>query len=319
MKAALISLGSVSSKLTAEAMRKYFNVVDELNIKKFEINLTGKTSQVLYEGKPLGDYDCIYVKGSFRYAPMLSSITTLLCDKTYLPISSKAFTVAHDKLLTQLDLGRANIPMPKTYLSSTIDAAKEILEKTNYPIIMKFPQGTQGKGVMFAESYATASSILDALGTLKQAVIIQEYIETGTSDIRVIVVGDKVAAAMKRKGSIKVGRKAIKYESVSKPKPGVKIVYAGDCLPGDSTVAAAKGADLLIHEATYASDHEKEAREHLHSTASQAAELALRAGVKRLVLTHISPRYKESGQLLKEAKEIFANTEVAEDGTEIIL
>ena len=124
---------------------------------------------------------------------------------------------------------------------------------------------------------------------------------------------------LERKGSIKVGRKAIKYESVSKPKPGVKIVYAGDCLPGDSTVAAAKGADLLIHEATYASDHEKEAREHLHSTASQAAELALRAGVKRLVLTHISPRYKESGQLLKEAKEIFANTEVAEDGTEIIL
>ena len=63
---------------------------------------------------------------------------------------------------------------------------------------MKFPQGTQGKGVMFAESIESASSMLDALSTLKQPVLIQEYIDTDGVDVRVIVIGDEVVAAMKR-------------------------------------------------------------------------------------------------------------------------
>jgi len=88
--------------------------------------------------------------------------------------------------------------MPKTYIAATIDAAKESLEKINYPIVMKFPQGTQGKGVMFADSFSSASSMLDALSALKQPFLIQEYIETEGTDIRAIVVGDKVVAAMKR-------------------------------------------------------------------------------------------------------------------------
>jgi len=206
MKAAIISMGSVSSRWTAKAMRKYFDEVDELNIKGIEINFSGKKSEVLYEGKPIKDYDCIYAKGSFRYAPLLRSVTSLLCDNCYMPIRARAFSVVHDKLLTQLDFQLHNIPMPRTYLAATISAAKEILEKINYPIIMKFPQGTQGKGVMFADSYASASSVLDALSALKQPFIIQEYIETGGTDIRAIVVGDKVVAAMKRKGDVKEKR-----------------------------------------------------------------------------------------------------------------
>jgi ribosomal protein S6--L-glutamate ligase len=206
MKAAIISLGSVSSKWTAKAMRKYFERVDELNIKAIEINFSGKTSEVLYEGKLIAEYDCIYAKGSFRYAPLLRSLTSLLGEKCYTPIRPRAFSVVHDKLLTQLDFQLHNIPMPRTYLAATIAAAKKILEKTNYPIVMKFPQGTQGKGVMFADSYASASSMLDALSALKQPFIIQEYIETGGTDIRAIVVGDKVVAAMKRKADVKEKR-----------------------------------------------------------------------------------------------------------------
>ena len=68
-----------------------------------------------------------------------------------------------------------------------------------YPIVLKFPHGTQGKGVMFAESFAAASSMLDALIALKQPFLIQEYIETGGVDVRAFVVGDKVVASMKRK------------------------------------------------------------------------------------------------------------------------
>lgn len=199
MKAAIISLGSESSKMTAEAMKKYFKRVDLVSLKDIEVNLGEKESAVLYNNQPLEKYDCIYAKGSFRYADLLRSLTTVLCKDTYMPIKASAFSTGHNKLLTHLKLQQHNIPTPRTYVTSTTEAAKKLLEKINYPIVMKFPSGTQGKGVMFADSFASASSLLDALATLKQPFLIQEYIETGGVDIRVLVVGDKVVAAMKRK------------------------------------------------------------------------------------------------------------------------
>jgi ribosomal protein S6--L-glutamate ligase len=195
MKAAIISLGSTSSKWIAEAMSKYFDEVEDIDIREIEVNLGSKEHKVLYKGEPLGDYDCVYGKSSFRYAGILNAITSLLYKKSYMPIKQEAFSIVHDKLLTHLDLQKHNIPMPVTYLSSTISAARNILKKVNYPIIMKFPQGTQGKGVMVADSYAASSSILDALHSLKQPFIIQEYIETEGTDIRTIVVGERVVAA----------------------------------------------------------------------------------------------------------------------------
>ncbi len=198
MHACLISLGSTSSKMTYDAMKKYFDEVDSLSIKNIEVNIGGKGAQVLYQGEPLRDYDCVYAKGSFRYVSLLRSITAILSKKCYVPCDSASYSIGHDKLLTQLKLEEHNIPMPQTYLSST-DSSRQILEKITYPIVMKFPSGTQGKGVMFADSYSSASSMLDALSLLEQPFIIQEYIECDESDIRAIVVGGEVVASMKRK------------------------------------------------------------------------------------------------------------------------
>jgi ribosomal protein S6--L-glutamate ligase len=202
MKAVVISGNSKSSQWTVEAMRKYFDKVDHLSIKHIDINFSGRKAEVLYRGKPISRYDCMFIKGSFRYAQLLRSIADLFItnDTIYQPYDPQAFTIAHDKLLTQLKLQQKNIPMPRTYLSATMEAAKDILSKMNYPVIMKFPQGTQGKGVMFADSFASASTILDALDVLNQPFIIQEYVETNSCDIRLIVVGDEVVAGMKRKG-----------------------------------------------------------------------------------------------------------------------
>ncbi len=199
MRAAIISLESKSSIMTADAMKKYFDSVDSINIKNVEVTLGSKGLSVLYNDKPLQKYDCIYAKGSFRYAPLLRSITTAFYDSVYMPLKPNAFTVGHDKLLTHLALQYYKIPMPNTYVISTSSAAKKILKEIKYPVILKFPHGTQGKGVMFAESYAAASSMLDAIDTLKQPFLIQEYVETEGADIRAIVVGDRVVAAMKRK------------------------------------------------------------------------------------------------------------------------
>jgi len=192
-------MGSVSSRWTFEALKKYFKEVDNLDIKKIEVNLASNKIEVTHNGKPIRKYDCIYAKGSFRYEALLRSLTYALYNTTYMPIKPDAFTLGHDKILTHLELQKNKIPMPTTYISSSTSAAKKILELVNYPIIMKFPKGTQGKGVMFAESYAAAASMLDALSALKQPFLIQEFIETEGIDTRAIVVGENVVASMKRK------------------------------------------------------------------------------------------------------------------------
>jgi ribosomal protein S6--L-glutamate ligase len=198
MKAALISLGSKSSKWTFEAMKKYFESVDDLDLRNLEVDLGGKKHVVLHKGRKMKEYDCVYLKGSFRYLQIMSAVASVLAETVYMPIHPNAFTRGHDKMLTHLALQRYKIPMPETYISANPSGAKQLLEKLSYPIVMKFPSGTQGKGVTFADSYVSAASILDAFSALNQPVIIQKYVETGGKDIRAIVVGEKVIAAMER-------------------------------------------------------------------------------------------------------------------------
>jgi len=124
---------------------------------------------------------------------------------------------------------------------------------------------------------------------------------------------------IQKKGSVKLGGKTIKLEDVSWVKPGRKIVYSGDCVHDSNTIEAAKGADLLIHEGTFDNSRKTEALERLHSTVEDAADVAKRAGVKRLVITHISPRYSDSSILLDQAKAIFPETEIAIDGLKVDL
>ncbi|HMH55231.1 MAG TPA: ribonuclease Z, partial [Gemmatimonadales bacterium] len=102
---------------------------------------------------------------------------------------------------------------------------------------------------------------------------------------------------------------------VGPPRSGRTLVYTGDTRPNLSVIEAARGADLLVHEATFGGDELERARETGHSTASEAARVALEAGVRRLVLTHISSRYnRDASELLAEAKAVFPETAIARDG-----
>ena len=88
-----------------------------------------------------------------------------------------------------------------------------------------------------------------------------------------------------------------------------------DTRPCAAVVDAAQGADLLIHEATFGEEEKDRAKETGHSTAREAAQVALAAKAKRLVLSHVSARYSISAEeLVKEAREVFRETTVAKDG-----
>jgi len=97
--------------------------------------------------------------------------------------------------------------------------------------------------------------------------------------------------------------------------PGRKVVYSGDTSACDAMVENSRDADLLIHEATCTHDMIED-REG-HTSAKQAAEIAKRADVKQLVLTHISRRFLgREDELLDEASELFEDSVLAEDGLE---
>jgi ribonuclease Z len=111
------------------------------------------------------------------------------------------------------------------------------------------------------------------------------------------------------------GRTIRPEELVGPPRPGRAVVITGDTRPSAAVVDAATGADLLVHEATFSEEEKERARETGHSTAREAAQVALAAGARRLVLSHVSARYSVSSEeLLKEAREVFGETVVAKDG-----
>ncbi len=114
------------------------------------------------------------------------------------------------------------------------------------------------------------------------------------------------------------GRKINGAELCGATQTGRKLVYCTDTVFCDEAVELAAGADLLIHEATFAHQDSEMAFQRLHSTSTMAAQVALAAGVKQLMMTHFSPRYAPGNaiqlqDLLEEARAIFPNTNMAYD------
>jgi ribonuclease Z len=133
------------------------------------------------------------------------------------------------------------------------------------------------------------------------------------------VVSGPDLGTLKRGGSVTVdGREVLSADVVAPAVPGRVLAICGDTLPCDAAVELARGADLLVHEATFGEARQAMAAERGHSTAAQAAEVARRSGVARLVITHFSARYQQSSgetvdDLLAEARAVFPSTDAAHD------
>jgi ribonuclease Z len=114
------------------------------------------------------------------------------------------------------------------------------------------------------------------------------------------------------------GRVIEPSELVGSPRSGRKVVFTGDTRPCAATIEAARGADVLVHEATFGDEEAARAIETGHSTAREAAIVAREAGVGMLLLTHFSARYsRDATDLGKEARQCFERTVVGKDGLEL--
>ncbi len=129
----------------------------------------------------------------------------------------------------------------------------------------------------------------------------------------------KMFSELTKKGRAVINGKRVTLASVTTKEKGRRVVYATDTKPCKATQDAAAGADLLIHEATYTEQYKEQAGERGHATALQVAKMAKAAKVNMLALTHISARYRDPKELLEEARSVFKNTKVAEDGMRIEL
>ena len=131
-------------------------------------------------------------------------------------------------------------------------------------------------------------------------------------------------ATLQRGEEVKLddGRVFSGKEFCGPPRPGVSMVYCTDTVYTKSAIEISREADLLIHESTYSYKETEMAYERGHSTATMAAQIAAKANVDKLILTHLSPRYTLGNKtcpndLLNEAKAIFPNTQLAKDFLQI--
>lgn len=126
-------------------------------------------------------------------------------------------------------------------------------------------------------------------------------------------------AKLQKGNPVEVNGKLINPEDVmGAPRPGRTVVYSGDTRPCKSILEASKNADVLIHDGSFADEMADWAEESKHSTAGEVAALAKEAGVRKLILTHISSRYTDDAEpILTDSKKIFENVIIAEDLMEI--
>jgi ribonuclease Z len=182
----------------------------------------------------------------------------------------------------------------------------------NYPVIVKgIRPGVVQRGKGF---HVSAFRLKHNIPTVGYAFKEEDRIRFLTEKCKKLGIKGEMFKQITKNGSIRIQGKTISLKQVTYVVPGKCVVYAADTRPTASTVKAAKEADLLIHEASYAEEHKDLAKERFHSTAAEVARIAKKANCKSLVLFHMSARYKEAKPLEVEVKKAFKKSAVAYDG-----
>lgn len=183
-----------------EAKGHESQVVDHL---RCDIIMDNTGPIVYYKGENLVNVDAIIPRiGASVTFYGTAVVRQFEMMNVFSAIDSLAITRSKDKLRSLQILSRANVGLPKTAFTNSSKGENKVLKHIgNAPVVIKLLEGTQGLGVMLAETDKAAKSVVEAFESLKTRVILQEFIEeAGGADIRVFIVDGEVVGAMKRQG-----------------------------------------------------------------------------------------------------------------------
>jgi len=206
MKIAILSRNKnlYSTRRLKEAGEAQGHEVDIIDTLHCYMDITSNRPTVRYKGEELPHYDAIIP----RIGASVTFYGTAVARQfemmgTFNVNESVAISRSRDKLRSMQLLSRKGIGMPRTGFASKPDNIKDLIKNVGgAPVVIKLLEGTQGIGVVLADTAKAAESIIEAFMGLKANILVQEFIkEAGGADIRCLVIGGRVVAAMKRQGA----------------------------------------------------------------------------------------------------------------------
>lgn len=206
MKIAILSRDSTlySTRRLKEAGEERGHEVRVIDHMRCYMNITSHNPKVMYQSKPLEDIDAIIPRiGASNTFYGTAVVRQFEIMNVFTANESQAISRSRDKLRCLQILARRGIGLPVTgFAHSTQDIEGLIDIVGGAPLVIKLLEGTQGIGVVLAETQQAAKSVIEAFRGLDANILVQEFIkEAGGMDIRCFVIGDKVIAAMKRQGA----------------------------------------------------------------------------------------------------------------------
>ena len=207
-----------------------------------------KKPHIFYKGEDLMDIDAVIprIGASVTYYGT-AVVRQFEMMKVFTAVSSLAITRSRDKLRSLQILSRSGLKMPKTaFTNFSKDANNTLHHVGDAPVVIKMLEGTQGLGVILAESNNAAKSVIEAFGGLKARVILQEYIrESDGADIRAFVVDGKVVGSMRRKAREGEFRSNLHRGASSKPIKLSRAEKSAALKSADAMGLKIAGVDML--------------------------------------------------------------------------
>ena len=205
MKIAILSRNRklYSTRRLVEAAEQRGHEVQVIDVLRCYMNITSMRPSIHYRGQVLGDFDAVIPRIGASVTFYGTAVLRQFEMMGVYPLNeSVAITRSRDKLRSAQLLARKGIGMPVTGFAHNPDDIQDLLKVVGgAPMVIKLLEGTQGIGVVLAETQKAAESVIQAFMGLKANIMVQEYIkEAGGADLRCLVVGEKIVAAMKRQG-----------------------------------------------------------------------------------------------------------------------
>ena len=206
MKIAILSQNSAlySTRRLKEAGQEQGNDMRVIDYLRCYMNITSKRPTIVYKGRELENFDAIIPRiGASKTFYGTAVVRQFEVMDVFSPNESQAISRSRDKLRSMQILAREGVGLPVTGFAHATQDIDGLIETVGgAPLVIKLLEGTQGIGVVLAENYQAAKSVIEAFRGLDANILVQEFIkEAGGADLRCFVVGDNVIAAMKRQGA----------------------------------------------------------------------------------------------------------------------